>query len=59
MTLDGLEQAVLAAVPRRCRVNFIRYADDFIITGKSKRLLEEVIKPVVEQFLGKVFPPVQ
>jgi RNA-directed DNA polymerase len=51
MTLDGLEQAVHAAVPRRYRVNFIRYADDFIITGKSKRLLEEVVKPVVEQFL--------
>ena len=51
MTLDGLEQAVHAAVPRRVRVNFILYADDFIITGKSKRLLEEVVKPVVEQFL--------
>ena len=51
MTLDGLEQAVHAAVPRRLRVNFVRYADDFIITGKSKRLLEEVVKPVVEQFL--------
>lgn len=36
MTLDGLEQAIHAAVPRRVRVNFIRYADDFIITGKSK-----------------------
>ena len=51
LTLDGLEQAVLSAVPRRSRVNFIRYADDFIITGKSKRLLEEVVMPVVEQFL--------
>jgi RNA-directed DNA polymerase len=51
LTLDGLEQAVHAAVPRRVRVNFIRYADDFIITGKSKRLLEETVKPVVEQFL--------
>ena len=36
MTLDGLEEAVRRAVPRRSRVNFIRYADDFIITGKSK-----------------------
>ncbi len=51
LTLDGLEQAVHAAVPWRSRVNFIRYADDFIITGKSKRLLEETVKPVVEQFL--------
>ncbi len=42
MTLDGLEQAVLKAAPRRSRINFIRYADDFIITGKSKRLLKEM-----------------
>jgi RNA-directed DNA polymerase len=32
------------------RVNFVRYADDFIITGKSKRLLE-AIQPAVEAFL--------
>ena len=51
MTLDGLEQAVKEAIPRRSRVNFIRYADDFIITGKSKRLLENQVKPVVEAFL--------
>jgi RNA-directed DNA polymerase len=31
-------------------VNFIRYADDFVITGRSKELLEE-IKPLVEDFL--------
>jgi RNA-directed DNA polymerase len=53
MTLDGLEEAVHSAVPRRSRVNFIRYADDFIITGKSKRLLEENVRPVVEAFLAE------
>ncbi len=51
MVLDGLENAVHDAVPRRSRVNFVRYADDFIITCKSKRILEENIKPVVEEFL--------
>jgi len=51
LTLDGLEKAVHDAVPRRCRVNFVRYADDFIVTGKSKRLLEEQVKPAVEAFL--------
>jgi RNA-directed DNA polymerase len=51
MTLDGLETVVRNAVPRRSRVNFIRYADDFIVTGKSKRLLEESVKPAVEKFL--------
>jgi RNA-directed DNA polymerase len=53
MTLDGLEEAVRGAVPRRSRVNFVRYADDFIITGKSKRLLENQVKPVVEDFLAE------
>ncbi len=53
MTLDGLEEVVRRAVPRRSRVNFIRYADDFIITGKSKRLLEEKVKPAVIKFLAE------
>jgi RNA-directed DNA polymerase len=53
MTLDGMEQAVLRAVPRRSRVNFVRYADDFIVTGKSKRILETMVKPAVEEFLAK------
>ena len=54
MTLDGLERAVRNAVPRLgSRVNFIRYADDFIITGKSKHLLVEHVLPVVKQFLAE------
>src|SRR5438034_6281663 len=32
-------------------VNLVRYADDFVITSKSKELLEGEIKPLVEQFL--------
>jgi Retron-type reverse transcriptase len=51
MTLDGLEQVVHQAVPRRSRVNFVRYADDFIVTGKSKRILETKVKPAIESFL--------
>jgi RNA-directed DNA polymerase len=53
MTLDGLEQVIGNAVPRHNRVNFIRYADDFIITGKSKQLLVEAVKPAVEAFLSE------
>ena len=53
MTLDGLERAVRNAVPRRSRVNFVRYADDFIVTGKSKHLLEENVRPAVEEFLAE------
>jgi len=53
MTLDGLEEAVRSAVPRRSRVNFVRYADDFIITGKSRSLLEKQVRPVLEHFLAE------
>ena len=53
MTLDGLERVVRDAVPRRSRVNLVRYADDFIVTGKSKRLLEQDVKPAVEAFLAE------
>ena len=53
MTLDGLEQLIKESVPRRKRVNFVRYADDFIVTGKSKTILEQDIKPTIEKFLSE------
>jgi len=59
--LDGLERLLRGKYPAGKRlkslggekpcVNLIRYADDFVITGKSKELLEGEIKPLVEQFL--------
>lgn len=58
IALDGLE-AVLAerfGQPRsaleRNRVRLVRFADDFIITGNSKELLEHEVKPCVEAFLA-------
>ena len=52
MTLDGMEQAIRASVNlRRDKVNFIRYADDFIVTAASKEILEEKVKPVIVNFL--------
>ena len=33
------------------KVNLVRYADDFIITGWTKDMLENEVKPLVEQFL--------
>src|SRR5271155_1121511 len=59
--LDGLEQVLKENYPagRRVKslggltssVNFIRYADDFVITSKSKDLLKGEVQPLVEQFL--------
>jgi RNA-directed DNA polymerase len=52
MTLDGLEQTILAVVPKRgAKVNVIRYADDFIVTAECKETLEEKVKPAIVQFL--------
>ena len=53
MTLDGLERVIRTAVQRRCRINFVRYADDFIVTGKSRRILEKSIRPAIEKFLAE------
>ncbi len=53
MTLDGLEQAVHQAVPRRHRVNVVRYADDLIVTGKSCRFLQEAVRPALDAFLDE------
>jgi RNA-directed DNA polymerase len=62
IALDGLEQVLKGKYPqwtrlkslggKRAAVNFIRYADDFIVTSKSKELLEGEIKPLIEQFLS-------
>ncbi|MFW9872338.1 MAG: group II intron reverse transcriptase/maturase [Candidatus Thorarchaeota archaeon] len=51
MTLDGLEKAIKESCPRRKKVNFIRYADDFIVTAESKELLENDIIPAIKDFL--------
>lgn len=53
LTLDGMERVLKDALPRRAKVNFIRYADDFIVTAASKELLETKVKPLVTQFLSE------
>jgi RNA-directed DNA polymerase len=52
LTLSGLELRVKQAASKNTdKINFISYADDFVITGASKELLENKVKPVVETFL--------
>jgi RNA-directed DNA polymerase len=57
MALDGLEQQLRKRFPsllrhgRRPKVNLARYADDFIVTGVCKELLEQEVKPFIEAFL--------
>ena len=51
MVLDGLEQAASKAAPRQEKVHVTRFADDFIVTGASKEVLEHRVKPAIEAFL--------
>jgi RNA-directed DNA polymerase len=52
ITLRGLEEtARKVATHRSDKINVAIYADDFIITGASKELLEERVKPAVKEFL--------
>jgi RNA-directed DNA polymerase len=53
LVLDGLEKAVKNAVPKTAKVNVIRYADDFIVTGESKQILQQKVKPAIRCFLSQ------
>jgi RNA-directed DNA polymerase len=60
LALDGLETTLRSRFPLQIRngplrgqhpkVHLIRYADDFIITGRTKEQLEGEVKPLVEEF---------
>jgi RNA-directed DNA polymerase len=63
MVLDGLEAAIYKSVNTRIRkydgcrrnyhkIHFVRYADDFIVTGSSEDILRNVVKPVIIDFLS-------
>ena len=52
LALDGMQKAIIRAVSKQGdKVNFVRYADDFIVTGASKELLEQKVKPALTAFL--------
>jgi RNA-directed DNA polymerase len=52
MTLDGLEQAVKESCPPHSKVNFIRYADDFVVTARSRELIVQNVIPAINSFLS-------
>jgi RNA-directed DNA polymerase len=59
LTLDGIEAKLRAVYPKqtkngsKAKVNVVRYADDLVITGRSKELLENEVKPFIERFLAE------
>ncbi|MBV8665798.1 MAG: group II intron reverse transcriptase/maturase [Burkholderiaceae bacterium] len=60
-TLNGLETQLMAHLRAtfglskviKLKVNVVRYADDFVVTGASQELLETTIKPWIETFLAE------
>ncbi len=60
LALDGLEGVLEEHFGQKntkksykTKVNYVRYADDFVITGISKELLENEVKPIVEAFMAE------
>jgi RNA-directed DNA polymerase len=58
LALNGLERHIKDAFPKtqggtRTKVHVIRFADDFIITGRSEAFLEYEVRPLVESFLAE------
>lgn len=60
--LDGLQQRIREQFPlkgsgsgkgKKACVNLVRYADDFVITGRSREILESEVKPMVEAFMAE------
>jgi len=49
--LDGMEQALKAGTKASDKVHFVRYADDFVVTGATRELLEQKVKPALTAFL--------
>ncbi len=58
MVLDGLEYKILEKYHKTKikskayfpKVNFVRYADDFIVTGETKELLKNGVLPIIREF---------
>lgn len=60
LALDGLDDVLESHFGKKntkaaykTKVNYVRYADDFIITGISKEILQDKVLPVVKAFMAE------
>jgi RNA-directed DNA polymerase len=51
--LEHLRATVGATKAAKLKVNVVRYADDIVVTGASKEVLEDAVRPWVEAFLAQ------
>ena len=47
-----MQHTIQEVAARGDKINFVRYADDFIVTGATPRLLEQKVKPALTAFLA-------
>jgi len=57
MVLDGLEEVINLHAHHKpssnpFKINFVRYADDFVVTCSNSEYLEREIKPLISKFLA-------
>jgi RNA-directed DNA polymerase len=52
-TMSGLERTIKSEIKSKDKVNVIIYADDVIITGATKEILERKVRPTIERFLNE------
>ena len=64
MTLDGLQNHIYNALgvefspkgrayKNEYQVHLVRYADDFVVTANNVEILENTVKPAIEEFLAE------
>lgn len=60
LTLDGLQRLLAERFGdttskrgKKNQVRMVRYADDFVITGRSPELLQDEVQPLVQEFLSE------
>lgn len=56
IALNGFEKFIrnhksMKNQPKRTKIHLIRYADDFIVTGRSREFLEDTVREICEEFL--------
>ena len=53
LALDGLEGLLKDHFKGAHKIHLVRYSDDFVVTGDSKEVLEDKVKPLVAEFLAE------
>lgn len=53
MVLDGIEKTIKSITKPGDKTNYVRYADDWICTAKTREILESKVLPKITEFLNE------